>query len=97
MKINIDTSDTYGQVNSKVLEESRTANNFNTRCWGTENQFVKNGLLVVEPNHPTFLFCHSKSSSDFNGKKYRVYNSDQTIGVRQFGEICRKYSDHLSS
>ena len=97
MQINIDTNDTYSEVNSKVLEESRTANNFNTRCWGTENQFIENGLLVVEPNNPTFLHCHTKSPSKFKGKRYRVYNSDQTISVRQFGEICRKYQDHLSS
>ena len=97
MQINIDTSDTYSQSNSKVLEDSRIDNRFKTRCWGTENQFIENGLLVVEPNNPTFLHCHTKSPSKFKGKRYRVYNSDQTISVRQFGEICRKYQDHLSS
>jgi hypothetical protein len=97
MEYNIDTDDTYSESNSKVLEESRTANNFSTRYWGTENQFLENGLLVVNSNNPTFLSCHGKSSSKFKNKKYRVYNSNQTIGIRQFHELSRKYQEHLSS
>ena len=97
MQINIDTNDTYSEVNSKVLEESRTDNQFKTRCWGTENQFLENDRLVVKPDNATFLHCHSKSPSKFKGKRYRVYNLDQTIGVRQFLDLSRKYQDHLSS
>ena len=97
MQINFNTKDTYSQVNSKVLEISRIENQFDTRFWATENQFLENDRIVVKPDEPTFLSSHSKSPSKFKSKKYRVYNLDQTIGVRQFGELSRKYQNHLSS